>query len=80
MPSGGQLADRTRPEVAARFATTLPACRPWGIAPREGAEKIYVGRMVSVITLAPDIVAAILDDTLLAHVTMFDLAADPPAP
>jgi len=37
--------------------------------------------MVSVITLAPDIVAAILlDDTLLGHVTMFDLAADPPAP
>jgi len=43
-------------------------------------KKIYVGRMVSVITLAPDIVAAILDDTLLGRVTMFDLAADPPAP
>ena len=30
-------------------------------------------------TLAPDIVAAILDDALPNHVTLFDLAVDPPA-
>jgi len=30
-------------------------------------------------TLAPDIVAAILDDVLPNHVTLFDLAVDPPA-
>ena len=29
--------------------------------------------------LAPDIVAAILDDALPNHVTLFDLAVDPPA-
>ena len=30
-------------------------------------------------TLAPDIVAAILDDAMPNHVTLFDLAVDPPA-
>jgi len=30
-------------------------------------------------TLAPDIVAVILDDALPNHVTLFDLAVDPPA-
>ena len=30
-------------------------------------------------TLAPDIVAAILDDALPNHITLFDLAVDPPA-
>lgn len=29
--------------------------------------------------LAPDIVAAILDDELQNHITLFDLAVDPPA-
>jgi hypothetical protein len=35
--------------------------------------------MVNLTTLAPDIVAAILDDALPNHVTLFDLAVDPPA-
>jgi hypothetical protein len=35
--------------------------------------------MVNLTTLAPDIVAAILDDALLNHITLFDLAVDPPA-
>jgi len=38
-----------------------------------------VSRMVNLTTLAPDIVAAILDDALPNHVTLFDLAVDPPA-
>ncbi len=38
-----------------------------------------VSRMVNLTTLAPDIVAAILDDTLPNHTTLFDLAVDPPA-
>lgn len=29
--------------------------------------------------LAPEIVAAILDDALPNHITLFDLAVDPPA-
>jgi hypothetical protein len=38
----------------------------------------YVRRMVNLTTLAPDIVAAILDETLPAEVTLFDLAAGTP--
>ena len=49
------------------------------IAAREGVDSSYVSRMVNLTTLAPDIVAAILDDALPNHVTLFDLAVDPPA-
>lgn len=38
-----------------------------------------VSRMVNLTMLAPDIVAAILDDALPGHITLFDLAVDPPA-
>jgi hypothetical protein len=34
--------------------------------------------MVNLTTLAPDIVAAILDDELPNHITLFNLAVDPP--
>jgi hypothetical protein len=49
------------------------------IAEREGIDNSYVSRMVNLTTLAPDIVAAILDDAMPNHVTLFDLAVDPPA-
>jgi hypothetical protein len=49
------------------------------IAAREGADNSYVSRMVNLTTLAPDIVEAILDDALPDHITLFDLAVDPPA-
>jgi hypothetical protein len=48
------------------------------IAKREGVNNSYVSRMVNLTTLAPDIVAAILDDTLPGHITLLELAADPP--
>lgn len=48
------------------------------IAAREGIDSSYVSRMVNLTTLAPDIVAAILDDTLPDHIILFDLAVDPP--
>lgn len=35
--------------------------------------------MVNLTTLTPDIVAAILDDALPNHVTLFDIAIDPSA-
>ena len=47
-------------------------------SPREGVDNSYVSRMINLTCLAPDIVAAILDDTLPDHVTLFDLAVDPP--
>lgn len=49
------------------------------IATREGIANSYVSRMVNLTTLAPDIVAAILGDVLPNHITLFDLAVDPPA-
>ncbi|PIQ13313.1 MAG: LacI family transcriptional regulator [Hydrogenophilales bacterium CG_4_9_14_3_um_filter_59_35] len=49
------------------------------IAAHEAIDNSYVSRMVNLTTLAPDIVAAILDDALPNHVTLFDLAVDPPA-
>ncbi len=49
------------------------------IAAREEVDNSYVSRMVNLTTLAPDIVAAILDDALPNHATLFDLAVDPPA-
>ncbi len=47
------------------------------IAAQEGIDSGYVSRMVNLATLAPDIVAAILDDALSNHITLFDLAVDP---
>ena len=35
--------------------------------------------MVNLTTLAPNVVAAILDDTFPNHITLFDLTVDPPA-
>jgi hypothetical protein len=48
------------------------------IAKREGVDNSYISRMVNLTTLAPDIVAAILDDTLPDTITLLELAADPP--
>jgi len=48
------------------------------IARREGVDDSYVSRMVNLTTLAPDIVAAILDETLPEVVTLFELAAGTP--
>lgn len=49
------------------------------LATHEGVDNSYISRMVNLTTLAPDIVAAILDDVLPNHHTLFDLAVDPPA-
>jgi hypothetical protein len=48
------------------------------IARREGGNDSYVSRMVNLTTLAPDIVAAILDETLPPEVPLFELAAGTP--
>ena len=49
------------------------------IASRESIDNSDVSRMVNLTTLAPDIVAAILDDALPNHITLFDLVVAPPA-
>ena len=48
------------------------------VAKRVGVDNSYVSRMVNLTLLAPDIVHAILEDTLPGHITLFDLAVDPP--
>lgn len=48
------------------------------VAEMEGVDRAYVSRMVNLTTLAPDIVAAILDESLPEHVTLFDLASGTP--
>lgn len=49
------------------------------IAKHESVCSSYVSRMVNLTLLTPDIVAAILDDELPSHVTLFELAVDLPA-
>jgi hypothetical protein len=48
------------------------------IAKAENVDNSYVSRMVNLTTLAPDIQAAILDQTLPDTVSLFDLAVDTP--
>ena len=48
------------------------------IARHEGVDDSYVSRMVNLTTLAPDIVTAILDETLPPELTLFELAAGTP--
>ena len=47
------------------------------IAAQEGVDNSYVSRMMNLTVLSPDIVEAILDDTLPDHLTLFDIAVDP---
>lgn len=48
------------------------------IAKLENVDRSYISRMVNLTTLAPDIQAAILDETLPDAVSLFDLAIDTP--
>ena len=48
------------------------------IAKQENVDRSYISRMVNLTTLAPDIQAAILDETLPGSVSLFDLAIDTP--
>jgi len=48
------------------------------IADLEKIDDSYVSRMVNLTCLPPDIVADILEDELPNHITLFELANDPP--
>ena len=48
------------------------------IAKLENVDRSYISRMVNLTTLAPDIQAAILDETLPDTISLFDLAVDTP--
>jgi hypothetical protein len=49
------------------------------IGRKEGVDSSYVSRMFNLTTLAPDIVAPILDEVLPSDLTLFELAVDPAA-
>ena len=48
------------------------------IAKAENVDRSDISRMISLTTLAPEIQAAILDETLPDTVSLFDLASDTP--
>ena len=48
------------------------------LADLEGVSNPYVSRMLRLTTLAPDLVAAILDDDLPDHIKLFDFSAMDP--
>lgn len=48
------------------------------IAKTKNVDRSYISRMVNLTTLAPEIQAAILDETLPDTVLLFDLASDTP--
>lgn len=91
LPDGSTLQPRQRNETPTPIQLALARGHCWlemlesgevktltEIAERAGMDRAYVSRMVNLTILAPDIVAAILDDTLPDHVTLFDLASGTP--
>ena len=48
------------------------------LAVRKGVDNSYVSRMINLTMLSPYVAAAILDNTLLDHITLLELATDPP--
>ena len=48
------------------------------VAAMEGIDRAYLSRLVNLTTLAPDIIASILDESLPDHVTLLDLGSGTP--
>jgi len=61
-----------------RMLETGEAASMCDIARREGTNHSYVARHINLTLLAPDIVAAILDETLPEGVQLLSLAINPP--
>jgi hypothetical protein len=91
LPDGGSLDNRPCDTTPTPLQLALARGHRWlamlesgeakslkEIAHREGVNDSYVSRMVNLTTLAPDIVAAILDETLPSEVTLFELASGTP--
>lgn len=91
LPDGNTLKPRPVNDKPAPIQMALARGRRWlamlesgeadsltEVAEREGMDRAYVSRMVNLTTLVPDIVAAILDETLPSEVTLFDLASGTP--
>ena len=92
LPNGEAVKPRPRDTAATSLQLALARGHRWlamlesgevkslrDIAARQGVDQSYVSRMVNLTTLAPDIVDAILRNVLPDHLTLFDIAVDPPA-
>jgi hypothetical protein len=91
LPNGETAKARIWNTAAIPLQLALARCHRWlamlesgeakslrQIAVREGVDSSYVSRMINLTTLAPDIVAASLNDELPNDLTLLDLAVDPP--
>ena len=63
-----------------RMLETGQAASMSDIARREGTNHSYIARHINLTLLAPEIVAAILDEALPAGLQLLDLAINPPMP
>ena len=63
-----------------RMLETGEAASMCDIARREGTNHSYIARHINLTLLAPEIVAAILGETLPAGLQLMDLAINPPMP
>lgn len=91
LPSGEQLNSATQMPPLTSLQSALVRGHRWlhmlnlgeltslkAIAALEHLDERYVSRMVNLTTLAPDVVAAILDDDIADHLTVDKLAISPP--
>jgi hypothetical protein len=91
LPDGGRVQPRPRDDTPTPLQLVLARGHRWlalldsgeaksmkETARREGIDDSYVIRMLNLTTLAPDIVAVILDETLPVEVTLMELAAGTP--
>lgn len=91
LPSGEQLKSTTQMPPPTSLQSALARGHRWlkmlesgeatslkAIATLEQVDERYVSRMINLTTLAPGIVAAILDEGAPDYVTVFDLAVNLP--
>ena len=91
LPNGGTIKPRSWDTATTSLQMALARGHRWlamlesgkvktmrELANREGLDNSYVSRMINLTLLPPWTVTAILDDTLPNHITLFDLAVDPP--
>ena len=78
MRLGPGNASRTRPLRWLRLIESGNATNISAIAKTENVDRSYISRMINLTTLAPDIQAAILDESLPDHASLFELASDTP--
>jgi len=91
LPDGGTLEPRRSDKPLTPIQRALVRSYQWlailesgkvrtltELAEKKGLDRAYVSRLMNLTTLAPDIIADILDETLPSEITLFDLASGTP--